>query len=230
MSRYNSLIDVSGLAKTYSNGASGIAVLRDINLKVYEGEMVAIKGPSGCGKSTLLYILGLFLSPTHGTYCFAGKDALALGRNAQSEFRSKLVGFVFQSSDLLERSTVYDNLEFPLIYAGMKRRRRPEMISEALDMVNLGDRIKHPSNFLSGGEMQRVAIARALVNKPRVILADEPTGQLDKENTRIIMDHFRKIVTDAGTAVLVVTHDSGVAARCNRVYELEDGVMKRENG
>lgn len=230
MSKYDSLVSVSCLAKTYGNGARGIPVLRDINLEVYEGEMVAIKGPSGCGKSTLLYILGLFLSPSRGTYCFTGEDVLALDRDAQAEFRNKQVGFVFQSSDLLEKSTVYDNLEFPLIYAGVKRRMRPDMITEALEMVKLSDRIKYPSNVLSGGEMQRVAIARALVNKPRIILADEPTGQLDAENTRIIMEHFSRVVADSDTAVLMVTHDSSVADRCNRVYELTNGVLKSERG
>ena len=227
MTRHDPLINVSNLAKTYSNGSGGgIPVLRKVNLRAYRGEMAAIMGPSGCGKSTLLFILGLFLSPSRGSYYFGGEDVLSLGRPAQAEFRSRQVGFVFQGSDMFENSTVYENLEFPLIYAGVRRQERPDMISEALDMLNLGHRIKHPANLLSGGEMQRVAVARALVNKPQVILADEPTGQLDRENTQIIMDHFNKVVTDAKTAVIVVTHDPEVAASCARVYVLEDGVIK----
>ncbi len=227
MMRHDPLINVSNLAKTYSNGSGGgIPVLRKVNLRAYRGEMAAIMGPSGCGKSTLLFILGLFLSPSRGSYYFRGEDVLSLSRPAQAEFRSRQVGFVFQGSDMFENSTVYENLEFPLIYAGVRRQERPGMISEALDMLNLGHRIKHPANLLSGGEMQRVAVARALVNKPQVILADEPTGQLDRENTQIIMDHFNKVVTDAKTAVIVVTHDPEVAASCARVYVLEDGVIK----
>jgi len=226
MSSKDVLIDVSDLTKNYDNGAAGIPVLRGVDLKVYRGEMVAVTGPSGCGKSTLLFILGLFLSPSQGTYHFAGEDVLALTRSDQAEFRRKRVGFVFQSADLLENSNVYENLEFPLIYAGVKRRERERRISDALDLVNLGHRIRHPANLLSGGERQRAAVARALVNRPQVILADEPTGQLDRENTQFIMDYFEKILIEAGTTLIVVTHDPQVATRCKRICILEDGVLK----
>jgi len=126
----------------------------------------------------------------------------------------------------LENSTVYENVEFPLIYAGVSRRKRAELITSALELVNLRHRIRHPANLLSGGEKQRVAVARALVNRPQVILADEPTGQLDRKNTQFIMDHFRKIVNRSDTALVVVTHDPEVAARCDRVYSLDDGILK----
>src|SRR4030066_503028 len=210
------LIRVTDLCKTYDNGTDRIQVLRNINLKVYPGEIVAIMGPSGSGKSTLLFILGIFLQPSGGSYFLGGQDVLALDRPAQAEFRRRRVGFVFQSCDLLENSTVYENLEFPLIYAGVDRQDRPERIAVALERVNLGHRIHHSSNRLSGGERQRVAVARALVNEPQVILADEPTGQLDRSHGHLIMDHFGEIVGDGKTSVVVVTHDPEMAARCPR--------------
>ncbi len=228
MSSKDIVINISGLVKNYDGGVTGIPVLHGVNLKVYRGEMVAITGPSGCGKSTLLFILGLFLSPSQGTYYFSGEDVLALSRPAQAEFRRKQVGFIFQSSDLFENSTVYENLEFPLIYGGVKRRERLNRITDALELVNLGHRIRHPSNLLSGGEKQRVAIARALVNRPQVILADEPTGQLDRDNTQFIVDYLEKIATEADTTLIVVTHDSQVATRCRRTCVLEDGVLKEK--
>ncbi|MCP4666674.1 MAG: ABC transporter ATP-binding protein [Deltaproteobacteria bacterium] len=224
----DALISVADLVKTYENGAVGIPVIRDVNLQVFQGEIVAVTGPSGCGKSTLLFMLGLFLSPTAGTYHFGGEDVLTLGRSDQAEFRRSRVGFVFQTSDLLENSTVYENLEYPLIYAGVPQGERSHRIEAALKLVNLRHRIRHPANHLSGGERQRVAVARALVNRPQVILADEPTGQLDRDNTRIIMDHFEGIAAEGDTAVILVTHDPQVAARCTRVCILEDGVFYGE--
>jgi putative ABC transport system ATP-binding protein len=219
------LIQVRDLTKEYRNGAGVITVLKDVNLQVAEGEIIAIMGPSGSGKSTLLYILGLLLPPTLGSYSFAGKDVLSLDRRAQAEFRRYKVGFVFQSCDLLENSTVYENLEFPLIYAGEDRQARPARILAALERVNLSHRVHHNANHLSGGEKQRVAVARALVNEPRVILADEPTGQLDRDNSQLIMDYFQKIIATGETAVVVVTHDPDIAARCSRIYTLRDGLL-----
>ena len=200
-------------------------MLRDVNLSIYPGEIVAVMGPSGSGKSTLLFILGIFISPTGGSYLLGGEDVLRLDRNAQAEFRRNRVGFVFQSCDLLENSTVYENLEFPLIYAGVDRRERPARIAAALDLVNLGHRIHHSSNRLSGGERQRVAVARALVNQPQVILADEPTGQLDRSHGHQVMDHFVEIVSHSQTSVVVVTHDPEMAARCTRVCSIRDGIL-----
>jgi ABC-type lipoprotein export system ATPase subunit len=219
------LIRVIDLCKTYDNGVDLIHVLRNINLKVYPGEIVAVMGPSGSGKSTLLFILGIFLHPTSGSYFLGAQDVLGLDRNAQAEFRRSRVGFVFQSCDLFENSTVYENLEFPLIYAGVERRDRPDRIIAALQQVNLEHRIHHSSNRLSGGERQRAAVARALVNQPQVILADEPTGQLDRSHGHLILEHFGEIVSDGKTAIVVVTHDPEIAARCTRICSLRDGVL-----
>ncbi|MEW6265465.1 MAG: ABC transporter ATP-binding protein [Thermodesulfobacteriota bacterium] len=222
------LIRVRALSKVYDQGPEVIPILRAVNLDVFPGEMVAIMGPSGSGKSTLLFILGLFLSPSEGQYFFEDREVLKLSRPAQARFRREKVGFVFQSTDLLENSNVYENLEFPLIYAGVPRQDRARLIMEALERVNLTHRIRHPANLLSGGERQRVAVARALVNKPRVVLADEPTGQLDRQNTQVIMDHFQKIILDADTALVMVTHDPDVAARCTRIISLNDGSLGGE--
>lgn len=219
------LVQVIDLTKTYDNGLELIYVLRNVNLEIYPGEIVAVMGPSGSGKSTFLFILGIFLQPTSGTYILGGQDVLSLDRTGQAEFRRNRVGFVFQSCDLLENSTVYENLEFPLIYAGIDRADRPARISAALERVNLEHRIHHSSNRLSGGERQRVAVARALVNQPQVILADEPTGQLDRSHGHLVMDHFGEIVSDGKTAIIVVTHDPEMAARCTRICSLRDGVL-----
>jgi putative ABC transport system ATP-binding protein len=219
------LIRVTRLAKHYSNGQGVIPVLRGVNLEVRPGEMVAVMGPSGCGKSTLLFILGLLLPASSGNYQFQGQDMLALNRTAQAEFRRRQVGFVFQNCDLFENSTVYENLEFPLVYAKVERQERPERIIAALERVDLAHRIHHPANHLSGGERQRVAIARALVNQPLMILADEPTGHLDRTHGQMVMDHFEQVVAAGDTALIVVTHDPQIAARCSRVFSLEDGIL-----
>ncbi len=220
------LIHIAELEKEYfQDSGEGIPVLKKVSLDVYPGEMVAVMGPSGSGKSTLLFILGLFLSPSRGIYNFAGENVLALNRHGQAEFRRERIGFVFQSTDLLENTTVYENLEFPMIYAEIKRRDRPTRIHKALEMVNLGHRIHHPTNRLSGGEKQRVNVARAMVNSPEVILADEPTGQLDKDNSKLVMDHFVGIAGQGETSVVMVTHDPNVGDRCDRVYMMEDGLL-----
>lgn len=219
------LIQVTRLSKHYSNGQGVIPVLRGINLEVRPGEILAVMGPSGSGKSTLLFILGLLMPASSGNYQFMGQDMLDLSRAAQAEFRRRQVGFVFQNCDLFENSTVYENLEFPLVYAKVERQERPARIAAALERVNLAHRIHHPANHLSGGERQRVAIARALVNQPLVILADEPTGQLDRTHGHMVMEHFEKIVAAGDTALIIVTHDHQVASRCSRVFSLEDGIL-----
>lgn len=219
------LIRVSRLTKNYENGAGVIRVLADVNFCVYPREMVAIMGPSGSGKSTLLAILGLFLSPSEGVYNALNQNVLTLSRSAQAAFRRQFVGFVFQSCNLIEHSSVYENLEYPLIYSGLRRSERPARILEALDRVNLSHRLHHPANLLSGGEQQRVAVARALVNRPKIILADEPTGQLDGKNGHLVIDYFKHFVEDGDTAIALVTHDPEVAKRCHRTCCLKDGVM-----
>ena len=226
MNNSERVINIEHLTKVYENGTEKIPVLRDINLQVNKGEMVAIMGPSGSGKSTMLFILGVFQPATSGLYTVAGVDVLSLSRDAQAVFRREKMGFVFQSCDLLENSTVYENLELPLIYTGVKRRERPGKIMEALQRVNLEHRVRQPSNRLSGGERQRVSIARALVNEPEFILADEPTGQLDRANSERVMDYFVKITEEARVAMVVVTHDAGTAERCSRRLLLSDGVLK----
>jgi putative ABC transport system ATP-binding protein len=219
------LIRVSRLSKHYSNGHGVIPVLRGVDLEVYPGEMVAVMGPSGSGKSTLLFILGLLLPASSGNYQFLGQDVLNLNRADQAEFRRRRVGFVFQNCDLFENSTVYENLEFPLVYANVERQERPGLIAAALERVNLAQRMYHATNRLSGGERQRVAVARALVNHPRVILADEPTGQLDRQNGHMVMGHFAEIAAAGDTALVIVTHDSQVAERCHRIFSMEDGIL-----
>jgi putative ABC transport system ATP-binding protein len=225
----NTMIHVEGLAKDYRNGCGPVPVLQGVDLSLCPGEMVAIMGPSGSGKSTLLFILGLFLTPSQGIYRALGEDVLNLDRHAQALFRRTHVGFVFQSCNLIENSTVQENLEMPLIYAGVGRSERRDRIHDTLDRVGLSHRIHHPANLLSGGEQQRVAVARALVNNPKIILADEPTGQLDRNNGRMVMDHFRNFVADGKSSIIIVTHDPEVAAQCTRVCCMTDGVIK-DNG
>jgi len=225
MSNNELVIDIKHLAKDYVSGTETISVLKDINLEVRRGEMVAIMGPSGSGKSTLLFILGIFQPPTSGIYNVSGVNVLSLSRAAQAIFRREKMGFVFQSCDLLENSTVYENLELPLIYTGVKRGERADKIMEALRRVNLEHRARQPSNRLSGGERQRVSIARALVNEPEFILADEPTGQLDQANSERIMDYFVKITEEARVAMVIVTHDAATADRCSRKDLLAGGVL-----
>jgi putative ABC transport system ATP-binding protein len=220
------LIQVSNLTKTYYNGAGPIEVLRRVDFEVHLGEMVAVMGPSGSGKSTFLYILGLLQAPTSGSYLWEDIDVLSLDRAQQAEFRRRRLGFVFQACDLLENSNVYENLEFPLIYEGVERKDRPPRILEALQRVNLGHRLYHSANLLSGGERQRVAVARALVNRPQLILADEPTGQLDRRHGHLVMEHFEEISATKSTAIVVVTHDPDIGARCSRVCPMEDGILR----
>jgi len=221
------LIHISDLTKSYQTETGAIQVLKNVNLKIYPGEIVAVMGPSGSGKSTLLFILGIFISPTGGTYILGGEDVLRLDRDAQAEFRRNRVGFVFQSCDLLEHSTVYENLEYPLIYAGVDRRDRPARITAALELVNLGHRMHHSSNRLSGGERQRVAVARALVNQPQFILADEPTGNLDSATGEEIMLLFDRLQS-AGNTIVLVTHEHDIAAHANRIIHIRDGKIARD--
>jgi len=182
-------------------------------------------GPSGVGKSTLLFILGLLLAPTSGTYHMLGQNMGGFSRTAQARLRRQWLGFVFQGSDMVETGTVYENLELPLMYAEVAHAERPARIAEALEQVQMSHRLHHSANLLSGGERQRVAIARALVNRPHLILADEPTGQVDQANTDRILGYLGRIASEGATAVIVVTHDRAVASRCVRTCRLEDGIL-----
>lgn len=200
-------------------------VLRGVNIEVRPGEMVAIMGPSGCGKSTMLHILGLLHAPDSGMLDILGQDMLALNSAAVSDFRRENLGFVMQASNLFEHSTVFENVEFPLIYSNVPPEERWERVIRALDLVGLSSRVHYRSNRLSGGEQQRVAIARAMVNNPRILLADEPTGALDARTSRLIMENFRSLCHKGGVAMVMVTHDPKMAEYCDSVYTLEDGSL-----
>jgi putative ABC transport system ATP-binding protein len=216
------IIETRELAKDYNDGVNVIRALAGANIIIHRGEMVGIMGPSGSGKSTLMYILGLLQPATSGMYLFNGKDILAQTPIEQAHFRNKELGFVFQSCDLLPNSTVYENLELPLIYAESDRAGRRKKILDALDRVGLSHRVDHWANRLSGGERQRAAIARALVNNPQLILGDEPTGQLDQKNTEAVVEQLRAVARQGYTVVLV-THEQEIGDACDRIIRLRDG-------
>jgi len=223
------LIHIREMTKKYVVNDRQIVILDRVDLNIQNEEMIAIMGPSGSGKSTLLFMLGLFLTPTSGSYFFGGQDILKLNRKEQAQFRRERIGFVFQEADMFEHSTVYENIEYPLIYAKTPVSERAEKIHRALDQVNLSHRIHHSSNKLSGGERQRVAIARAMVNSPEVILADEPTGQLDADNSYQVMDYFNSIAKKTDTAMIIVTHDCNVARMCHRTFQIENGRLQLQD-
>lgn len=200
-------------------------VLRGVNISVEPGEMVAIMGPSGCGKSTMLHVLGMLHAPDAGSLEVLGTDVLTLSREQTAAFRRGNMGFVMQSSNLFDHSTVFENVEFPLIYEKVPPEERWERVIRALELVRLSARVNYRSNRLSGGEQQRVAIARAMVNNPRILLADEPTGALDARTSKVVMENFRTLAHEGGVAMVVVTHDPGVAEYCDSVYTLDDGVL-----
>lgn len=216
------VIQAKNLFKRYAGFAP---VLRGANLEVEHGEMVAIMGPSGCGKSTMLHILGLLHAPDSGELEILGIDALKLKPEEIASFRRANLGFVMQASNLFEHSTVFENVEFPLIYEKVPPQERWERVIRALDLVRLSARVHYPSNRLSGGEQQRVAIARAMVNNPRILLADEPTGALDAKTSRLVMENFRSLCHAGGVSLVMVTHDPKMADLCDTVYSLEDGVL-----
>ena len=198
-------------------------VLKGVDISVAEGEFVSIMGPSGCGKSTLLHLMGLLHSPDRGRMDILGRDVCHLRQDEATIFRRECMGFILQSNNMFPHTTVYENVEFPLIYRRVPRSERPERIQKALESVNLGAKLASWSNNLSGGEQQRVAIARALVNNPRILLADEPTGALDSDNSHSLMRLFRSICDEKGVAIVMVTHDPRMAQYCDRTYELAGG-------
>ena len=217
-----SIVETSGLTRTYSMGGALVAALHDVSFSIEEGEYAAITGPSGSGKSTLLNLLGCLDTPTAGHYRLAGHDVSRMNDNELSEIRRDRIGFIFQSFNLIPRLTVLENIEVPLFYAGIsgsERRRRARRMAE---LVGLGDRTGHRPSELSGGEMQRVAIARALSNDPVVILADEPTGNLDTQTGREILKLLTTIHGE-GATLIVVTHDEHIGAEAERVIHLIDG-------
>jgi putative ABC transport system ATP-binding protein len=221
----NIVIDVSNLTKTYSSGASlQVQALRGLTFTVERGEYVAIMGPSGSGKSTLMNVLGCLDRPTTGTYRLDGIDVSQLDDNQLAEIRLKKLGFIFQGFNLLARTDALRNVTLPLFYAGMPAKERERLALERLTEVGIGGRARHKPTELSGGEQQRVAIARALVNDPAVLLADEPTGNLDSKTSSEILALFDRLST-GGRTIIVVTHDEGVAKRSRRILRMLDGVI-----
>jgi putative ABC transport system ATP-binding protein len=227
------MIQCKDIKKTYQIGnEEELVILHDINFAIEKGEFVAIIGPSGSGKTTLMNLLGGLDRPSAGQYFLDDKDVFSLSDDELAEVRSSKIGFVFQSFNLLPRSTVLRNVMLPLIYNKAPKEMRPSLAAEVLKAVGLEEeRWMHLSNQLSGGQMQRVAIARALINNPEIILADEPTGNLDSKTGEIVLETFKKLNENSGHTIILITHDHNVAAHANRIIEIKDGeiVSDRKN-
>ena len=221
------LIEVQDMTKVYRMGSVEVHALRRVDLSVEEGEFVTIMGPSGSGKSTLMDILGCLARPTSGSYELEGEEVGKLSENRLAAIRNNKIGFVFQSYNLLPRTTALRNVELPMIYAKVPRRERRRRALSALEAVGLADRTHHKSNEMSGGQQQRVAIARALINNPSIFFADEPTGNLDTRSGEEIMKVFQQL-NDAGNTILMVTHESHIAAYSRRIIRLRDGMIEAD--
>ncbi len=221
------VIEIKGIIRNFQLGQETVYVLKGIDLVIPRGEYVAIMGPSGSGKSTLMNLLGCLDTPTDGKYILNGNDVSQMTDNELADIRNREIGFVFQTFNLLPRTTALDNVALPMVYAGTSKKDRVIRAEEVLTDVGLADRMDHKPNQLSGGQRQRVAVGRALVNKPSIILADEPTGNLDSKTSIEIMNLFDDIHA-AGNTVIIVTHEEEVAARAHRVIRLRDGMIESD--
>ena len=223
------LISVRDLTKTYDLGEMQVRALRGINLEVHAGEFIALTGPSGSGKSTFMHLLGCLDRPTSGQYLLGGQDVSSLSKRGLSRVRNTEIGFVFQGFNLLPRTTAIENVELPLLYAGTRSaKERRERAAEALRAVGLGDRLGHHPNQLSGGQQQRVAIARALVNNPKLLLADEPTGNLDTRTSIEVMGIFQRLSDERGLTIVLVTHEPDIAEYGTRIVAFRDGRVRSD--
>lgn len=224
----NNIIHTENISRIYKMGTEIIHALRSVSIDIDKGEYVAFMGPSGSGKSTLMNIIGCLDTPSTGTYVLNSNDVSGLTDNQLAEIRNKEIGFVFQTFNLLPRATALENVALPLIYAGYRKEPREEKAMQALENVGLGDRAKHKPNELSGGQRQRVAIARALVNDPSIILADEPTGNLDSKTSYDIMNLFQEL-HDHGHTIIMVTHEVDIAHFAHRIIQLKDGDVEADD-
>ena len=221
------VIDLKNIIRNFQLGPQTVHVLKDIDLTIKKGEYVALMGPSGSGKSTLMNLLGCLDTPTSGSYMIANRDVSKMNDNQLADVRNKEIGFVFQTFNLIPRQTALQNVALPLVYAGEKKEKRILRAKKVLDEVGLSDRITHKPNQLSGGQRQRVAIARALVNSPSIILADEPTGNLDSSTSNEIMKLFEEIHKN-GNTLIIVTHEEEIAQHANRIIRLKDGEIESD--
>ncbi|WP_283243933.1 ABC transporter ATP-binding protein [Bianquea renquensis] len=221
------ILNLQNIYKNYSQGKLEVSVLKDVSLQVQEGEYVAIMGPSGSGKTTLMNIIGCLDKPTSGTYTLAEKDILRQNDREMARTRNQLIGFVFQNFNLLPRQTALENVELPLVYAGVSKRERRRIAREALVRVGLEERINFQPTQLSGGQQQRVAIARAIANHPKVLLADEPTGALDTKSGEQVMELFHKL-NEEGVTIVMITHESAIADHARRILSIRDGEIVQE--
>jgi len=222
------LIKITNIKRDFALGNEIVYVLKGIDLEINKGEYVALMGPSGSGKSTLMNLLGCLDTPTSGNYILNGKDVSQMQDDELADIRNKEIGFIFQTFNLLPRTTALDNVALPMIYAGYSKSERNARATEVLKQVNLADRMDHQPNQLSGGQRQRVAIARALVNKPSIILADEPTGNLDSKTSEEIMALLEEIHKN-GNTIIVVTHEEEIAAHAKRIIRMRDGMIESDN-
>lgn len=227
MENREEIISIEDIRKTYEVGTQEVHALAGVNLKIWRNDYVAIMGPSGSGKSTLMNILGCLDTPTSGRYVLNGTDVSRMDEDELAEVRNKEIGFVFQTFNLLPRYTALENVAVPLVYAGVSKSKRLRRADEVLQSVGLGDRMEHKPNEMSGGQRQRVAVARALINNPSIILADEPTGNLDTKTSIDIMHLFERIYA-SGNTVIVVTHEEDIARHARRIVRLRDGVIESD--